>query len=472
MSGTTLDALLNNTPGAWPTDLLLEIRFELEQSGRKLIVLDDDPTGTQTVYDVPVLTEWSYETLKRELSGEARTIYILTNSRSLPLAEAEALNREIGERLREVAQPPPFVISRSDSTLRGHYPGELEALAAALAQHYHATLIAPFFQEGGRYTVNDVHYVQDDDALVPAGETEFARDATFGFKSSDLKEWVAEKTDNRVPPEQIIGLSLTDIREGGPEAMTKRLLGLNGHTVIVNAAERRDLEVVALAALRAEREGKHFLYRTAASFVQVMAGLAPKAPLSAADLVAGTDPDAAGGLIVVGSHVPKSTKQLSHLLEHYDARPLELAILPLLEDDTQQEEIGRIADAANEALTRGENVVIFTQRALLTSEAMLQRLTNLEIGQRVSSSLVSIVKGIRKRPRYFIAKGGITSSDLATHGLGVKRALVRGQLLAGIPVWELGRESRFPGLFYVVFPGNVGNEAALTQAARKLSGGE
>lgn len=460
----TLTELLSNMPTAWATNLLPEIRRERSQSARKLVVLDDDPTGTQTIYNVPVLTEWSPNTLKRELDSEAQTFYILTNSRSLPLSEAKAINHEIGTRLRELASPPPLVVSRSDSTLRGHYPGEPEALANALGITHQATLLIPFFQEGGRFTINDIHYVQNGDALIPVGESEFAQDATFGFRSSDLRAWVTEKSV--LSANQVVSLSLADIR-CGPEIITKRLLALNGQTVIVNAAERRDLEVVALAALRAERKGKHFLYRTAASFVQVLAGLAPQAPLSAADFSLEMGSGLGGGLVVVGSYVPRSTRQLNYLLEHQKARHLPVAILPLLEASTQQRTIDEAIGAANEALSKGEDVIISTQRELLTAAAH-QRLTPLEIGQRVSSSLVAIVRGIETPPRYFISKGGITSSDLATRALSVKRAWVRGQLLPGVSVWELGQESRFPGLLYVVFPGNVGDDDALTQAVQKF----
>jgi uncharacterized protein YgbK (DUF1537 family) len=82
--------------------------------------------------------------------------------------------------------------------------------------------------------------------------------------------------------------------------------------------------------------------------------------------------------------------------------------------------------------------------------------------------LISIVRGLQVRPRFLIAKGGITSSDVATRGLGVRRALVRGQILPGVPVWRLGAEARFPGLDYVVFPGNVGGDTALADAVRKF----
>ena len=467
----SLEALLSALPPAWPADLLPDIREALRRSGRNIVVLDDDPTGTQTVYDVPVLTEWSRETVTRELEGEARTVYLLTNSRSLPPESAEALNRAIGERLREAVHPPPFVISRGDSTLRGHYPGEVEALARALGEPYHATLLIPFFLEGGRYTLHNVHYLQDGDALTPVGESEFAKDTTFGFVSSDLRAWVAEKTGGRVPVEAVVSLSLANIREGGPDALTERLLGLEGQTVVVNAASRRDLEVVALAALRAEGQGKRFLYRTAASFVQVLSGLAPRALLTAAELATDSAEGSGGGLIVVGSHVPKSTRQLTHLLAHHKLQSVEMAAPPLLDEQTRRRELGRVVAEVEGALNRGESIVLFTQRELLTSDKNGYKLSDLEIGQRVSEGLVKVVQEIATKPRFLVAKGGITSSDLATRGLGVKRAVVRGQVHPGVPVWELGRESRFPGLTYVVFPGNVGDDAALTSVVQRLSEG-
>ena len=110
-------------------------------------------------------------------------------------------------------------------------------------------------------------------------------------------------------------------------------------------------------------------------------------------------------------------------------------------------------------------MVLATSRELVTSG---DAAASLDIGNRVSAALVEIVRRLEVRPRYLIAKGGITSSDLATKGLGVKRALVRGQLLPGVPVWELGPETRFPGLPYIVFPGNVGGPSALTDAVQGL----
>ena len=194
-------ATLASLPPEWLDDLRATIRGQVEASGRTIVVLDDDPTGTQTVHDVPVLTGWGVDVLAAELAGKPACFYILTNSRALPAPEAAALGREIGRNLaaastqtgRDVA-----VVSRSDSTLRGHYPAETDALAEGLGQAVHGTLIVPFFLEGGRYTIDNIHWVAEGDTLVPASQTPYAADKAFGYANSEMGAWVAEKTGGRV----------------------------------------------------------------------------------------------------------------------------------------------------------------------------------------------------------------------------------------------------------------------------------
>jgi len=196
MRSINKQTLLDDLPAEWSTDLLPEIQSKIMSSDRKIVVLDDDPTGTQTVHDVPVLTEWSVETLGKELITDLPALYLLTNSRSLLLSEAQSLNLEIGQNFIEAGRSVDrdfVVVSRSDSTLRGHFPGEVEALTRALGEAFDAWLIIPFFLEGGRYTINDIHYVLEGDLLVPAGDTPYAQDTVFGYRSSNLCDWVQEK---------------------------------------------------------------------------------------------------------------------------------------------------------------------------------------------------------------------------------------------------------------------------------------
>ncbi len=453
-------------PPEWPQSCLTEIQEAVRQSQCKVVVLDDDPTGTQTVRGVPVLTEWSVESLRSELCEPLPAFYVLTNSRALSEGDARRRAEEIGNNLAEASRLSGrayAIISRSDSTLRGHFPGEVEALAAALKTTWDGWLLIPFFEEGGRYTLQDVHYLRQGDRLTPVSETESARDAVFGYRHANLRQWVEEKTCGTVSAGQVSGISVAEIRTGGPSRVQERLRALaRGAICVVNAMSGRDLEVFTLGLLRAEAEQRHFLCRTAASFVPLRAGLGPSSLLVANDLaLEGT----AGGLIVVGSYVPRTTAQVEKLLPSPGLQSIELDAELLRSPEHAAVEIRRAAGLADRFLRPGRDVVIYTSRQLLLGKDPAE---NLAIGQRISEGIVSLVRALSVRPRYLLAKGGITSSDVATDGLGVRRALVLGQILPGVPVWRLGPESRFPGLDYIVFPGNVGTPEALRAVVEQL----
>ncbi|NJM37113.1 MAG: hypothetical protein HC845_04140 [Akkermansiaceae bacterium] len=452
-------------PPVWPGDLKPLIRqFPTEHQGHKLVILDDDPTGTQTVHDLPVLTTWDREALCAEFGQPGPCFYILTNSRSLIAEEAKALNQEIAANLCFAAGERSFtVVSRSDSTLRGHFPLETDVLTEELGP-FDGTLIIPYFEAGGRYTIGDVHYVAEGDRLTPASETPFAKDAVFGYENSNLCQWVEEKTQGRVKAEDVASISLETIRTGGPAAVCAQLLGLTkGSTCIVNAAALSDMDVFALGLLQAEKAGRRYLIRAAAQIVSARLGLETRSLLNEEDVNAH---QTNGGLILVGSYVPKTTEQLSHLLVHTNIDRIELPVTALL-DETQRGEV--ITDALtkiHDAIRASRDIVVFTSRTLITGD---DSASNLSIGNCVSAALVTIVKELEVCPRYLIAKGGITSSDIATKGLGIKRGIVTGQLLPGVPVWRTGGETRFPGIAYIIFPGNVGTSTALTDSVNHLS---
>ncbi|MFN2203536.1 MAG: four-carbon acid sugar kinase family protein [Caldilineaceae bacterium] len=470
MSGTKLQLheLAETLPAEWPESLLPDIQAKLNANERTLVVLDDDPTGTQTVHDVTVLTEWSVASLRDELARREPAFFVLTNSRAMALDRAQALSAEVGGNLREASHAAGrdfAVVSRSDSTLRGHYPGEVDALAAALGQTFDATLIIPYFEEGGRYTIGNTHFVAEGDSLIPAAETPFAKDAVFGYHSSDLRAWVEEKTSGRVVAEDVRSVGIDLLRIGGPSAIAGFLMDLADEAVcVVNAACMRDMEVFVDGLLQAEAAGKRFLYRTAASFVKVRAGIEARPLLRPSELALPSD---GGGLFVVGSYVPKTTAQLSALLAHTDTQPVAVSVPALLDTASRADEVERAAEAANRLLDRGADAAIYTGRELVTGT---DSAANLEIGRQVSAGLVDIVRRLAVRPRYLVAKGGITSSDIATRALNIRRARVLGQVLPGVPVWQTGPESVYAGLAYVVFPGNVGGENALVEVASTLRG--
>ena len=453
-------------PPAWPHDVLPANAAAAAASGRTLVVLDDDPTGTQTVRDVAVVTAWDAATLAAELAAAPACFYILTNSRSLTPAATRALHRELAANLRaaSAATGRAFVVaSRSDSTLRGHYPIETDTLAETLGP-FDATILTPYFEAGGRYTLGDTHYVAEGDRLVPAAATPFARDAAFGYRTSHLPSYVEEKTVGRTRASDVATISLEVIRRGGPVAVAEKLRALpHGSLCVVNAAAPRDIEVFAAATLDAEAAGSRFLYRTAAGFVAARIGQSPQhALLSPA---AFSMPTAHGGLTLVGSHVPKTTTQLASLLATAKVTPIGVDVAALLDDARRAPALAATAGALNAALAAGRDTVVYTSRQLITGA---NAAASLAINRRVSDALIQLIRQLSVAPRYLIAKGGITSSDTATRGLGVRRAVVLGQALPGVPVWRLGPEAKFPGLGYVVFPGNVGADTALADFVGQL----
>ena len=453
---------LKGLPPVWHEDLLPAIRSEIECSPLSLVVLDDDPTGTQTVYDVPVLTNWKAQTLAEEFSKGTQLFYVLTNSRSLPQDEAIDLAREIGTNVLQASRQTDRnfeVISRSDSTLRGHFPAEVDALADTVGLQEAVLVLIPFFEEGGRYTINDVHYVREGQRLIPAARTDFAKDVVFGYGSSNLKQWIEEKTQSKISASSVQSLSIDEIRQEGPEHISKKLIAFDpGCACIVNAADYRDLEVATLALLKAQSKGQRFLYRTAASFVRVRAGLSGRPLLTAQEM--DSIKDKAGGLIIVGSHVSRSSRQLAHVLQNAKVRSIELNAEKILSPQSRNQEIRRAVEFVEEALSQCRDVVVYTSRDLITGR---DDENSLSIGNQISQSLVEIVSSVSVSPRYILAKGGITSSDIATQGLRILRARVLGQILPGVPVWLTGPESKFPDLPYVVFPGNVGEADAISK---------
>jgi uncharacterized protein YgbK (DUF1537 family) len=462
-----MKSVIEKLPDEWPEDLSNQLQVQIRHTGKKVVVIDDDPTGTQTVHGINVLTAWSVAMLKEELTSDRPAFYLLSNSRSVPLEKAQEMNREIARNLNQAARDVGcefVVVSRSDSTLRGHYPGEVDTLAESLGGRFDGVFIIPAFIEGNRVTVDSTHYILENNHLLPVNETEFAKDATFGYLNADLTAWVEEKTQGRVRAEAVMRITLDDLRKGGPEPVEQKILEMKGGQVsVVDTVTYRDLEVFVTALINAEEKGKRFLYRTSASFVRVRAGIEDK-PLLKADEILSESTN--GGLTVIGSYVPRSTRQLEELLALPDIVASELRVERILDPQIREQEIKENIEKANSAITGKKDTVIYTSRNLVSSQG---RAGELGIGEKVSAALVECMRGITVCPSYLIAKGGITASDIAVKGLDVCKAGIRGQIIPGVPVWLLGEESRYPGLSYVVFPGNVGDDFSLANLTADLN---
>lgn len=448
-----------------------DVRAETDPAS-VLVVLDDDPTGTQSVAGLPVLTRWDAPDLDWALATGANAVYVLTNTRSLDPDTAAQRNREVVAAALAAAERAGkrlTFVSRSDSTLRGHFPLETDVLTEAIEAHGAPapalTLLVPAFPDAGRITVHGIHYWVVDGEATPVGETPFAQDATFGFRSSDLREWVAEKTGGLVPASDVAALTV-DVIRSGTVAVADFLRGLGEGTIVaVDVVDETDMRVVALALHRLEREGVQALLRVGPPYVRAHIGQDIAAPVTKDRIDFANE---RGGLVVVGSHVPLTTAQLDALREaRPDTATIELDVHRLV-DDRREAHLETQAAAVAKAL-EGGNVIVHTTRELLTGRDGDE---SLAIARQVSGGVVDLVARVLALapPRFVIAKGGITSSDTASEALRIRRAHVIGPMLPGIvSLWQ-PEDGPALGIPYIVFAGNVGATDSLAQVVDTLVG--
>lgn len=439
-----------------------EIALELKAKQPMVVVLDDDPTGTQTVHGVSVVTDWEQSTLDEMFMSENSLFFILTNSRSFKEEKAYEVYFEIGKRIKVAADKSHknfIVVSRGDSTLRGHYFAETTALEKGIDVSDCKQILIPAFFEGGRFTLEDVHYMLDGDACIPVSESDFAKDNTFGYKNSNLLDWVSEKTNGIIESSDIDSFSIEVIRKLGPDTISKKLLAHDSHKyTVVNALSYQDLEAFAYGLYKSNLSA---IIRSSASFVNAIGGIEKKALLNSDDFPNSKN----GGLTIVGSYVSKTSSQLKVLQKAEDFAFLELDVNAVLNSESRDTIIS-MSSRIDKMIAQGQDVVVYTSRRVVSGA---DGNSSLEVVNQVSNAIVDIVRNIKKEPRYILAKGGITSSDIAVKALGVKKAFVEGQVLPGVPVWQLGIETKFPSVPYIIFPGNVGDENALTNALTKLN---
>ncbi len=449
---------------------------EYKDFHKKVVVLDDDPTGIQTVHDIDVYTDWQKESLKQGFSSAKNLFFILTNSRSFSAEKTVEVHQEIAANAVAAAKEAGvdfMLISRGDSTLRGHYPLETETLRRTLKEtagkQFNGEILCPFFKEGGRFTIDGIHYVKEKDELVPAAQTEFAKDKTFGYSHSGLSEYIAEKSSGKVWAEDVVTVTLSELRAMKLEEIEERLYDLRGFRYIaVDAVEETDVKAFAIVLMRLMKRGKEYLIRSAAAVPKVFGNVSDRPLLSREELIGGET--SYGGMVLVGSHVKKTTAQLNCLREADTPMEwIEFHVDAWAKDGGLEAEAVLATKKAEEAMLQGKTAVVYTSRTLVApKEASPEEM--LAISVRISDAVTSVVTRLKKKPRFLIAKGGITSSDVGTRALAVKKAQVLGQAQPGIPVWKTGAESKFPGMSYIIFPGNVGSEETLRIIVEKLGG--
>lgn len=479
---TSLERLLGGVPP--PNDLLGDtLKSLVLRSDRRILALDDDPTGTQTVYDTPIVLGRSVDEIGWALRQPSPLSVVVTNSRSFVAQKAGEIVAEVASNgavaVRRLGLEVSL-ISRSDSTLRGHFPLEIDTLVGswkdAFQERFDALLFCPAYVEAGRITVYGTHFVVSSDIAMPVGATEFARDATFGYQSSRLIDWIDEKAPGRFDLSRAASIDLDDIRLGGVPRVLEKLMALNNiQPVVIDAVVPSDVDVVAAAVVQAESMGKRFVCQCGPSFLRARAGLPPRGALSLKGLRWGEKPSDSHGLVVVGSHVGLTNQQLEQARDLGGFIEIELDVSSLVDRDKSAVEITRAIRDVTTSL-RKSDVILSTSRSLVTGANADQ---SLEIAGVVSAALVAIVREVISMSpplRYLLTKGGITSCDVLRESVGFMRGWIAGQVLDGmVSVWVPHSTNKLAALAQgtrdyplVVFAGNVGGASGLADVVELL----
>lgn len=460
----------------------------------KIIVFDDDPTGSQTVHGCPLLLSWDGDTLRRALADPSPLLFLLTDSRALPPEQARSRILELCRTLRPALTEGLaagwfdrwLLVSRGDSTLRGHFPLETDAIAAELGP-FDATLLVPAFLPGGRTTVAGVHRLHGE----PVHSTPFARDRLFAYTSSFLPAWVAEKTGGRIAAEQVQRIDRAELEaaaasSAGAEALRRRLAGFAANVCVAVDGERpRQLaalaeavrELTAPAAAASWGRPRRFLFQSAASLIDALAALPPQ-PLDAAGLAALRRRGAAGpwpGLVLVGSHVPLADLQLAALLAEPGCGGVRLEVdrvQRVLEGPLPERLMASLEaewlEGLRAELAAGRTPVLYTSRGERACRHAAERRA---LGEALAGAMARLAAALAPQLGYLISKGGITSQTLLRQGLGATVVRLEGQLLPGLSLVRLPADSPLaPSLPLLTFPGNLGDADTLRQAWARMEG--
>tara|TARA_B100002051_G_scaffold273822_1_gene313458 strand:+ start:6257 stop:7612 length:1356 start_codon:yes stop_codon:yes gene_type:complete len=450
----------------------------------KVVVIDDDPTGSQTVHGCPLLLRWDEATLRAGLRHPSPLLFLLADTRSLAPADAADRNREIVRNLdgalgaEALQRRDVLLVSRGDSTLRGHGVLEPDTLQDAFGP-FDATCHVPAFLEGGRTTVNGVHLLHGQ----PVHTTPFAQDRLFRFGTSDLALWLEEKSCGAIRADDVIRITGFDLdaacggSNSGRSQLIARLRRLSDNAPVVVDAERQEQLSAFASAVAALKGEKRFLFRSAASLVKALADPGPQ-PLNAADLAALRLRDAKGqalpGLVMVGSYVPLADQQLERLLVEQACVGLELPVRriarvldgptpDLLLDDLEQvwqQQMQRV-------LSQGKTPVLFTSRGELTLSSGRE---GRRLSQRLARLMGRLAASLAPELGYIISKGGITTQTLLADGLSLEAVQLEGQLLPGLSLVRPSAAS-LRALPILTFPGNLGDVGTLHQAWQRMQSG-
>ncbi|ABB50750.1 conserved hypothetical protein [Prochlorococcus marinus str. MIT 9312] len=442
----------------------------------KFVVIDDDPTGSQTVHDCLLLLKWDCPTLVKGFESKSNLFFILANTRSLSENDAKLIIEEICRNLKTVIasqfyEEEIIFISRGDSTLRGHNYLEPSALNSCLGP-FDATFHVPAFIEGKRLTINGSHFVDK----TPIDKTIFARDTIFGYETSNIKNLLFQKSKSKLNLDDIQNLFLSDLEILNDEEnniIFKKLKNLkNNKHVIVDVENYSQIKKFSLIIKKLTKQ-KKFLFRTAASFIS---SISEKNSVRQGETffsnlrIRTKEKFFLPGLVIVGSYVELSTIQLKNLLEISTCKPIELDVFEFFkisasENNQKKRNLfkNKFLKEIRLSFEQGKTPVLFTSRKFMSLDYSEQ----FNFYNSLAFFIAELVADLKYEIGYLVSKGGITTNVILSDGLNADYVYLEGQILTGISVvtCNLKNDEKLP---IITHPGNIGTKDSLVNIWKVL----
>lgn len=443
----------------------------------KVIVIDDDPTGSQTVNNCLLLLKWDYSTLIKGFQSKSNLFFILANTRSLSENDAKLRLVEICNALKKVISKESYkeefiFVSRGDSTLRGHNFLEPKIMNDCLGP-FDATFHIPAFIEGKRMTIDGDHFVDN----VPVSQTLFAKDKIFGYKTSNVKQLLFQKSKSQLKFNDIQNLKISELKvleskEKNIVFNKIRNLKENSH-VIVDIENYSQLEKFSLSIKKLSKQ-KKFLFRTAASFISSISAVKdnPKEPFFYSIIRRkNREKKFLPGFLVIGSYVELTTMQLKEFLEISDCIPIELDVFEFLRISKLKSNQDQLVFFKNKLLAQIRSIlkqentpVLFTSRKEVS---LAKNDEQVNFYNSLAHFISELVSDLKNEIGYLVSKGGITSNVILSNGFKANYVYLQGQIITGVSLvtFKLENDENLP---IVTFPGNIGNQDSLVKVWRIL----
>lgn len=432
------------------------------QKLNRILIIADDLTGAN---DTGVqFAKQGFHTLSilslKEKNYKQKADVLVFNAETRSMAPKEAYQKMKAVAKSLAISDFPFIYKKIDSTMRGNIGSEIDALLDTGI--FDIAIVLPAYPKNGRVTIGGYHIVNQ--CLLE--DSEISRDPKCPVNESHLPTLLEGQSSRG-----IAHVDLGKIRKKQVPEEIRECIDRNEEIVVFDSFLQNDLKSVTNAVLES---GLKALWVGSAGLAETLSeALEPPAVLKEKVTI---KPGLKGNLpvfTIAGSVSAVTNKQIKALTDQRDCRQILANPYSLLNEDTQDQEIERLATAILEVIDEGCSPVLTTDASGQMMEDLhsLRKKTgksSVEMGNKIAESLGKV--GASVISRHDIAGLILTGGDIANstcEQLGIEALRIDDEVEEGIPLCEI-LGSKVDGLPLVTKAGAFGHADSLVNAMNKI----